>query len=84
MVIWFYEIKIKYNSDICLQVRNLTALVNESQGFRLKGWFKPAVIETGVTQELFSIHVSYLGPNGSLTDTQKDSVYKDGNHEFVL
>ena len=60
------------------QVRNVTDLVNSDQGFRLKGWFKPAVAENGVTQETFSIHACYLAINGSMTDEQKLQMYKNG------
>ena len=71
-------------NDICCQVRNLAALVNADERFRVKGWFKPAVVDTGVTQELFWIHVPYLAPNGPLTPTQRDAMYKDGEKFSVL
>ena len=60
-------------------MRNLAALVNAKQGFRMKGWFKPAVTENGITQETFSLHVCYLAPNGPLLPSQRAALYKDGN-----
>ena len=53
------------------QVRNLVASVNGEQGFRIKGWFKPAATEDGVTDEIFSIHVCSFSPVRPLTDEQK-------------
>ena len=62
-----------------LQVLNVANLVNNEQGFRLKGWFKPAVTDNGVTQETFSLHVCSLAPNGQLTEEEKRQMYRDGN-----
>lgn len=44
----------------------------------MKGWFKPAVTENGVTQETFSLHVCYMAANEELTADQKKAIYKDG------
>ena len=57
--------------------------VNQLQGFRIKGWFKPAVTENGITQETFSLHVCYLCPNSPLTEIQKEKVYKEGTLSYI-
>ena len=58
-------------------MRQLTELVNNSQGFQIKGWFKPAVTDNGVTQETFSVHACFLAPNGPLTEQQLQAVYSN-------
>ena len=58
-------------------MRQLTELVNNSQGFRIKGWFKPAVADNGVTQETFSLHACFLAPGGPLTEEQLHAVYSN-------
>ena len=58
-------------------MRQLTELVNKSQGFRIKGWFKPAVADNGVTQEIFSLHACFLAPAGPLTEEQLLAVYSN-------
>ena len=58
-------------------MRNVTDLVNAQQGFRLKGWFKPAVAENSFTQETFSIHICYLAPKGTMTEEME--IYENGN-----
>ena len=57
--------------------------INQLQGFRVKGWFKPAVTENGITQETFSLHVCYLCPNSPLTEIQKEKVYKEGTLSYI-
>ena len=57
--------------------------INQLQGFRIKGWFKPAVTENGITQETFSLHVCYLCPNSPLTDIEKEKVYKEGTSLYI-
>ena len=65
-------------------MRQLTELVNNSQGFRIKGWFKPAIAENGITQETFSLHACFLAPNGPLTEEQLHAVYSNDFSRFLI
>ena len=61
---------------VYLKVRDLVESVNSNQGFRIKGWFKPAITENGVTQEIFTVHACYMAPNEALTPNQRRKMYQ--------
>ena len=62
--------------DLDDAVLNLTRSINNTGGWKVKGWYKPSTSEDGVAQELRRIHFCSLSPVGMLTDAQNDMKYQ--------
>ena len=58
--------------------------IDAEQGFRIKGWFKPAVNENDSVAEEFVFHISYLQPNEPLTEEQIDMRYGTPSEGFSV
>ena len=50
-------------------------VINKDQGFRIKGWFKPALTENEVVTEEFVFHVCYFHPDADLSTFQQGFRY---------
>ena len=62
--------------DMETAVITMAEAINEDQGFRLIGWFKPASDEeNNVTAGTFSYHICQLLPAGELTTQQRKLMY---------
>ena len=54
----------------------MVVVINKDQGFRIKGWFEPALTEKDVvTEELFVFHVCYFYPDADLSTFEQASRY---------
>ena len=58
-----------------VKAQRLVAAVNAGDGWRVKGWFKPAVSEQDTVAETYAIHICSLAPNNQLTFAQQQHVY---------
>ena len=61
--------------DLDNSVQLLVQSVNETCGFRVSGWFKPAIDEEGTTLEHKNFHVCSLKPESPLTSEQEGLKY---------
>ena len=57
------------------KVQVLVQAINDQQGFRVEGWFKPAADEEGTAIENEKYHISSLRPETSLTVDQQALQY---------